>query len=248
MVRTCALGTLLVAASGCGRIGFGAIADDAWSGGDVVLVSDDFGRALANDWGNADIGGAWQIYNPNGANVGVAGDHAFAALAAPNMYANFHVDSVTALDSEVRVVALFDQRPTSGFCDVLATIRWVASGTAYRLVAGLDPSGNVELRIQRGLSGTDTDLTSPIVALVGVAAGDRIALSLRSDEASPTHLCGRSWRDGSPEPASCTVMADDSSALLQVPGISYLEVNDGSSGTPTTVSFETFRFLRVGPE
>jgi hypothetical protein len=262
-VRLYALWILVATASGCGRIGFGALGDAGGIGDDsdgigdgtgadaaisVVLVSDDFMRTVANDLGNADVGGTWQIFNPNGATVGVTVDHAFFTMPSANMYADCHVAGTTALDSETRVVASFDRLPPSDGYYLYPAIRVVGAGSGYQLVAALQSNGDVLLKFNRDVSNTNTDLTSYVTTLTGITANDRFALSLRGLGASPTTLCGRIWRDGSPEPDVCTITAQDSAPILQAPGLSYLSVQDGVSGAATTASFTAFRFLRVGPE
>lgn len=74
-----------------------------------------------------------------------------------------------------------------------------------------------------------------------------MALSLVATGSMPTTLCGKLWLAAAAEPSACTVSVQDSTPELQGPGLSYLIGYDGGD-TPPTISFATFRFLRVGPE
>jgi hypothetical protein len=169
-------------------------------------------------------------------------------MTMASQYADFHVAGATARDAETRVVFSFDHLPASDAYFVHADLRWVSDGTDYRVFASIDSAGQVAVNIIRALNSARLDLTSPVVVLANVAANDRIALSIRAIGVSPTQLCARVWRDGDTEPTSCTAITQDDSPLLQVPGISYLAVYSGTSGTPTTCSLFSFRYLRVGPQ
>jgi hypothetical protein len=72
-------------------------------------------------------------------------------------------------------------------------------------------------------------------------------MSLVATGASPTTSCGKLWLAGSVEPTGCTITTQDSTAALQVPGISYV-VADDTNGEASTASIGAFRYLRVGLE
>jgi hypothetical protein len=106
--------------------------------------------------------------------------------------------------------------------------------------------GSLDVYIDRATGSGYTDIadgTSPIIA----NAFTGLALSLRATGATPTTLCGKLWLAGSAEPSTCTVSTQDSTPQLQMPGLSYLDTYD-TNDTPPTISFATFRYLRVGPQ
>jgi len=213
---------------------------------DVVLVSDDFGRSIASGWGSADIGGAWDVFNPENGSVSVGAGHGTVALSTTTAYADFHVPSTTALDVETSVIASFDPIPTTGSYTATISVRWVANGTDYRLHVDVLANGSADVYIDRATGSGYTDIadgTSTIVA----TAGAGLALSVRATGASPTTLCGKLWLAGSAEPSTCTVSTQDSTPALQVPGLSYIDTYD-TNDVPPTISFSTFRYLRVGPQ
>jgi hypothetical protein len=249
-----------VALAGCGRIDFhNAPAGDADLGdanlGDassdamgiaVPIVSDDFGRSVANDWGTADVGGDWYAYNPNSSGVNVSSGHGSVVLSSTTAYSDFHVMGVTARDTQTSTVVSFDRVPTSGTYTVTVSVRWLNNGSDYRLHLDVLAGGALDVFIERGISSTYVTLangTPTVMATAGVG----LALSLAATGVSPTTLCGKLWLASTAEPSACTITIQDSTPALQAPGISYLVAYD-SGGTPPTVSFATFRFLRVGPQ
>jgi large repetitive protein len=250
---------IAIALVACGRIDFGATGSGDASSGDassgdgpaadandaVVIVSDDFGRSMAGGWGSADVGGLWLDYNPDNSTIGVGSGRGSVGLTSTTGYADLHVPSTTALDTETRVVVSFDQIPTTGSYTATLSARWVANGTDYRLHADVLAGGALDVYIDRG-SGSYVEIAAGNTNLVA-SADVGVAMSFVATGASPTTFCGKVWLANSSEPTACTVSGQDSTPELQVPGISYVDTYD-TDDTPPTVSFATFRFLRVGPE
>ncbi len=242
----------------CGRIDFGRVGDanigdtnnsDAAIGDaedDVVLVSDDFGRSIASGWGSADVGGAWLVFNPESSGVSVGAGHGDIAMSTTTAYADCHVVSTTALDTETSAIVSFDHVPTSGSYTVTISARWVANGTDYRIHLDVLANGSLDVYIDRATGSGYSDIEDGTSAII-VTAGAGLALSLRATGASPTTLCGKLWLAGSAAPSACTVSTQDSTPQLQVPGISYIDTYD-TNDMPPTVSVATFRYLRVGPQ
>jgi hypothetical protein len=247
--------TLAAALGACGRIGFSNLSTDAGSGDatssdaaftPVLLGSDDFGRTLASGWGNADLGGVWYVFNPQNNALSVGSGHGNVAMAATIAYPDFHVVTATALDAQTRAIVSFDRVPTTGSYAAMVSVRWVASGTDYRLHVDVLPGGSIDVFIERGNGTGETTLANGTSAIT-VTPGTGVELSLVATGVSPTTLCGKLWLEGSAEPSACTVSVQDSTAALQVPGLSYLTTNVSGSAAPT-LSFSTFRYLRIGPQ
>ena len=247
---------VIVAVAACGRVDFG----DATSLGDaaktidaaidaatdVVLVSDDFARSISGAWGSADIGGAWDVFTRDGATVSVGSGYGNAALATTTGYADFHVVSATALDTDTRAIVSFDQLPTTGFYTAAVSARWVADGIDYRLHIDVQAGGEIDVLVESGSAAGYTTIQTAMTPIVATA-GTGLAMSLTTIGATPTALCGKLWLSDTTEPSDCTITAQDGDAALQVPGLSYLITYD-TNGAPPTVSFATFRYLRVGSE
>lgn len=258
---------LLIVATACGRVSFaerGDAGDGSGAPGDdgpasdalddsmmppVALVADDFERAVGGGWGSAPIGGAWNVYNPDGASLGVAGGTGNVSVTAEPMYADFNVTSAAARDVETRFVVEYGRLPATGEYIVIAVARWVANSTAYDLRTSLLPDGSLSasLTYEPGTSGP-IELTAPATVLTGVTPPEPIVLALRVTGASPTTLCGRIWRQADAEPLACTVSAQDSTAVLQAPGIAFLAMGVSAGTVPVTFSFDDFRYDRVGAQ
>jgi len=240
-----------VAFAACGRIDFQSARDariadasaaDAFPA--VVIVSDDFDRSVGSGWGSADIGGVWFVFNPDASAVSVAPGKGSVAIAGTSGYADFHVTSTTALDTETSAIVSFDRLPATASYTATLSARWVADGTDYRFHVDVLAGGALDVFLESG-SGSGYVTLQTGSTTTTLAAGDGLALALDAIGASPTMLCGKLWLAGSPEPSACTVTVQDSAPALQVPGISYLVTYD-SGDPPPTVSFATFRYLRIG--
>jgi hypothetical protein len=255
---------LATALGACGRIGFGPAAsstDDAADVGDgsiasdgstasdaaisVTLVSDDFGRTLGSGWGNADVGGAWSFYSATGCTANVSSGYGTMTMTGSGSYEDMHVPATAALDTETRVTARVSQLPASGQYQVGVRERYVLGTGNYTVEADVLAGGAVNVR----LSSNNGAVTTLATATLGssVAPNTDFTVSLVATGASPTTLCGRVWLSSSTEPTACTVTKMDSMPMYQVPGISAVFMGDIDSTTPT-VSFSTFRFLRIGPQ
>jgi hypothetical protein len=266
LVRAGAVAIGLVTALGaCGRIGFdqtassvgdavavgdGSSANDGSTASDaaisVTLVSDDFGRTVGSGWGNADVGGAWVFFTSTGCTANVSSGYAIMTMTAGGSYEDMHVPSTTALDTETRVTARVNQLPASGSYTVGVMGRDVLNTSNYALEAAVLAGGAVHVRL---IGNSTSGVTTLASAMLGssVAPNTDFTLSLIATGASPTMLCGRVWLSSSTEPTACTVNTTDSTPTYQVPGISYVYTSDSDSTAPT-VSYSTFRFLRIGPQ
>lgn len=255
------LALVSVAVTGCGRVHFAEHGGDAavgveepvdGAGADaamrVVLISDDFERDVVGGWGDAPIGGPWSEYNPNGAGLDVSGGGAHVAVTANPTYADFSIDTGSARDVETRMVVAFDRLPSSGRYKTIAIARQSAAATAFDLTAELLSDGSVVGSISASLAGVTVSLTTPTVAVTGVGAGERIAVMLRVTGAMPVQVCGSIWRASDAEPAACTFAGQEARAGLEDAGISYVAVNVASGPAPVTFSFDSFEYVRVGPQ
>ena len=250
------LTALVIALAACGRVGFQSTAGDAPirvadapSSPDapisVVLASDDYARTVASGWGNADVGGTWEVYNPDNSTVDVGSGHGNVAMTSTTGYVDAHVMSGSAVDAETRVIVSFDQVPTTASYIAAVSVRFVAVGTDYRLQLDVFAGGSAEVHLERGSAGTYTALDNPTSSPT-VTPNAGVALSVRATASSPTTLCGKAWLATTAEPSACTVTVTDSTSELQTSGTSYLITYDNGDAPPT-VSFSTFRYLQVGP-
>lgn len=249
-----------IGGTGCGRVHFAEhgdaavgvdqVVDDAAADAAirVVLISDDFERDVAGSWGDAPIGGPWSEYNPYGAGLGVSSGGAHVAVTANPTYADFNIDTAIARDVETRLVVSFDRLPSSGRYKTTAIARQSAATTAFDLTAELLADGSVVGSISASVAGATVNVTSPAVAVTGVAPGERIVVMLRVTGGMPAQACGSIWRANEAEPAACTFVGQDSRGGLDAAGISYVAVNVASGPAPVTFSFDSFEYVRVGAQ
>ncbi len=239
------------ACAACGRIGFdGATAADAAAPDAaiaVVLASDDFGRVMSGGWGSADVGGAWSVFNPPSSAISVVNSRADVRLSSGTAYVDAHLTGATALDVQTSAVVSFDAVPTSRSFHAAVSTRWVADTPDYRAHVELLAGGSADIYIEVGTAQLGYTTLANASAPIALDANVGLALSVTAIGADPTTVCGKAWLVADVEPSACTVSSTDGTAALQVPGSSYL-ITYGSGGPAPTVSFGTFRFLRVGPD
>ncbi len=244
----------------CGRVGFAPREDAAGSEADgagqdtsadaairVALISDDFERSVAGNWGTAPIGGPWSEYNPNGASLGVAGGTGNIGMTAP-VYVDFNIDTAVARDVETRFVVAFDLVPASGLYRTEAIARQSGPGTAFGVTAELHADGSLTGFISASVAADTVDLTAPAVAVSDVAPGEPITVMIRVSGVMPSKVCSSIWRASEPEPATCMYEGEDARPGLEAAGFSYLTAKALNATVPMTFSFDDFEYVRVGPQ
>ncbi len=202
-------------------------------------AQDAFGRTVVNNWGTADVGGAWTI---SGTATNYAVNNNVATIVSPTASASNATRLLGVSDTDFDVQARFQYNTVqSGGSWVNLVGRYVGSGLEYR---GRVRLGSTNLfaaayRVAGGL----TQAIVPEVTVPGIAANPNTWYRARMNVSgtNPTVIKLKVWLDGTPEPAAWNVTASDATAALQVPGSPGIQTfANGSSSYPLTISVDDF--------
>lgn len=206
----------------------------------VVLATDRFARTASGGWGAAESGGPWSVSGSTSrySVTGGAGVQTAAAAATTSS----RLDNVSSSRSETSVRFVLDTAP-NGPVSVSVVGRRIGSAE-YAARVKVAPNGGVELHVTRN----GTAVGGGALAGVGLTPGTQFQVRMQVDGTSPTVVRARTWRVGTPEPATWQVSATDSTAGLQAPGGVGLSTYLSSSTTsgPVTIRFDDLVVTPLG--
>jgi PKD repeat protein len=206
-----------------------------------VLASDAFGRTASGGWGTADVGGAWTHTSAGAFSVGGgAGNLAMAAGSGPSAY----LAGVSARDVELLGTLRFDKPATTTIYTSMVARRIGTSD--YRVKIRPGPS-STSLDLVRTTSGAETVLASQVVPGFVMTPSSEINLRLQVVGNGTTTVRARFWLTGSPEPATWTLTATDTTAALQAPGAVGFYSYMGSAATNAPVTLQVQSFAATTP-
>lgn len=206
----------------------------------VPFATDAFDRRAGSGWGDAEVGGRWQLLGP---------DDAYAVRDGAGLVELSDGERGAWLPAEQRDrsdVTLTLRRPEDGG-DVTAAVlpRRISGDEDYRAVVRLGPSGEVAVLLERHAL---TENGEPPVA----AVSDTLVLRDpgRSDRqpawtvrvqavgTNPTTLRAKVWPASGGEPDAWGVTGSDATGDLQRPGAAGIEASQASgSGSLRVLDF-----------
>lgn len=201
------------------------------------FASDDFGRLLTKAWGTADDGSAWTTQGTT-SNFAVDGTAGTILAPAAGSSSSARLLDLTEADTDLRARVRFDTAQ-NGLSWVNAISRALPGGVEYR---GRVRVGATSLYagIYQTASGGQTAVV-PEVRIPGLVPTPNTWYRIRTNVRgfSPTTIKMKVWVDGTPEPATWTIAATDSTPALQTAGGSGFQVFTNSSASyPTTWSVD----------
>lgn len=180
----------------------------------TMIAFDGFSRTVANNWGTADLGGAWTRAG-SASNFAVAGGKATLRMAAgsgPGAYLN----SVSVRDIDILTDVSYDKPATGGGIYTSIVARRTANAD-YQATIRVTSTG-ITAQIVRTSSGSEVVIAQANLAGAPLSANDVLRMRFQVSGANATTLRFKVWRDGATEPTGWTVSANDSLAVLQQPG------------------------------
>ena len=211
------------------------------SSGSTPFVSDSFSRTVSNGWGTADTGGSWSTVG-NVARFAVASGAASMTFPSPGIQLETFVGP-SRTDADVVTDVALDKVPVGAPVYISLTGRRVSAGNTYVGKVQVYPTGQVTLRLNRLVAGSEAVLAGPItVPGLTYTAGMRISMRVQVTGTSPTTVRARAWDAAASEPATWQVSATDSSAALQQPGTvgTVVYVPSAITNAPIRVSYTRF--------
>jgi PKD repeat protein len=211
------------------------------SAGSTAFVSDTFGRTVSNGWGTADVGGAWSIVG-KAARYAVGSGAGSMSFPTPGVQLETFVGPATT-DADVVADLALDKVPAGAPVYISLVGRRVSTGNTYVGKVQIQTNGQLLLRLNRLVGGTESQLAGPLT-LPGITytAGMRLSMRVQVTGTSPTTIRARAWSAAASEPASWQLSATDSSAGLQQAGAvgAVVFVPSASTITPLQASYSRF--------
>lgn len=206
---------------------------------------DDFQRTLPDTtlpvdqrqyWGQSPGGGSWSTLGPDATDYSVTPGAGIISLTTD--YASRHAtvrdDEIT--DVDVRCVGRFDKVPTGQACSFALSFGHQDTHNNYRARLSFLTTGAVELRVEKEVSDTVTQLATAVTLATGVAAGTDFTIRVRREG---TRIRAKAWRSSSAEPSAWTVDVTDSTFGKGRVGLRAL-ANDGCTNLPVKLSVSRF--------
>jgi len=203
------------------------------------VAVDTFERAVADGFGNADLGGSWTVTG-SAANYAVVAGSGRVTMPSAGAGPNAYLTSASSTDTEVRVRLGFD-KPATGNGTYVSVIGRRVDTADYRAKLRLQSNGTVQLIIGK-FDVSETALANLVLPASTYAPGETLQVRFQVTGASPTMMRAKLWKTGQPEPTDWTLTATDTTATLQAAGHLGLALFLSGSATnaPATVSVDEF--------
>ncbi|POX46691.1 hypothetical protein C3489_31355 [Streptomyces sp. Ru71] len=207
---------------------------------------DDFQRTLPDTtlpadqqqyWGMSPGGGSWSTLGPNATDYSVTPGAGVISLTTDfsSRHATVRDDEIT--DVDVRCVGRFDKVPTGQACSFALSFGYQDTHNNYRARLSFLTTGAVELRVEKEVADTVTQLASSAVTIAtGVGAGTDFTIRVRREGA---RIRVKAWRSTSTEPSAWTFDVTDATFGKGRVGLRAL-ANDGCTNLPVKLSVSRF--------
>lgn len=206
---------------------------------------DDFQRTLPDVslpvadrqyWGASPGGGSWSTLGPADTDYAVVPGAGVISLTTDfaSRHATLRDDDIT--DVDVRCVARFDKVPTGQACSFALSFGYQDTHNSYRARLSFLTTGAVELRVEKEVSDTVTQLASALTLAAGVPAGTDWTIRVRREG---SRIQAKARRAGSAEPSAWSVDVTDSTFTKGRVGVRAL-ANNGCTNLPVKLSVSSF--------
>lgn len=208
--------------------------------------ADDFGRTLPDPslpeadrqyWGSSPGGGSWSTLGPAASDYAVVPGTGLITLTTDyaSRHATLRDDRIG--DVDVRSTASFDKVPTGQACSYALSFGYQDTRNSYRARLSFLTSGAVELRVEKEVADTVTQLVPAQTLATGVPAGTPWTIRVcREGE----RIRVKAWRAAGAEPAAWAVDTTDPTFLRGRVGLRAL-ANDGCTALPVTLAVSRFQ-------
>ncbi|WP_055586492.1 NlpC/P60 family protein [Streptacidiphilus griseoplanus] len=206
---------------------------------------DDFQRTLPDlslpagsreYWGASPGGGSWSTLGPADTDFSVVPGAGVITLTTDyaSRHATLRDDGIT--DVDVRSVARFDKVPTGQACSYALSFGYQDTHNNYRARLSFLTTGAVELRVEKEVADTVTQLAPAQTLATGVPAGTDWTIRVRREG---PRIRTRAWPSGSAEPSTWAVDVTDSTFTKGRVGLRAL-ANSGCTNLPVRLTVSRF--------
>ncbi|WP_405527570.1 C40 family peptidase [Streptomyces avidinii] len=207
---------------------------------------DDFQRTLPDQalpvldrkyWGTSPAGGSWSTSGPVDTDYSVVPGSATIALTTDyaSRHATLRDDEIT--DVDVRAVARFDKVPTGQACSYALSFGYQDTHNNYRARLSFLTSGTVELRVEKEVADTVTQLTAATTLATAVPAGTNWTIRVRREGA---RIQVKAWRTDTAEPTGWAADVTDTTFAKGRVGLRAL-ANHGCTNLPVKLVVSRFQ-------
>ncbi|TQK50861.1 NlpC/P60 family protein [Streptomyces sp. SLBN-118] len=207
---------------------------------------DDFQRTLPDlalpsaerqYWGSTPGGGSWSTLGPAETDYSVVPGSGVITLTTDlaSRHASVRDDEIT--DVDVSAVAKFDKVPAGQACSYALSFGYQDTHNNYRARLSFLTSGAVELRVEKEVADTVTQLTTALTLATGVPAGTNWTIRVRREGA---RIQVKAWRSDLAEPSSWAADVSDPTFTKGRVGLRAL-ANDGCTNLPVKLIVSRFQ-------
>ncbi|MFJ4846327.1 NlpC/P60 family protein [Streptomyces sp. NPDC088733] len=208
--------------------------------------ADDFQRTLPDPalpedqrvyWGGSPGGGAWSTLGPADSDYAVVPGTGVITLTTDfaSRHASVRDDQIS--DVDVRTVGRFDKVPTGQACSFALSFGYQDTHNNYRARLSFLTSGAVELRVEKEVADTVTQLAPAVSLATGVPAGTDWTIRVRREG---TRIRAKAWRTASAEPSDWAFDVADPTFGKGRVGLRAL-ANDGCTNLPVRLLVSRFQ-------
>ncbi|MFF8594307.1 NlpC/P60 family protein [Streptomyces sp. NPDC015220] len=206
---------------------------------------DDFGRTLPDTslpaadrayWGTSPGGGSWSTLGPDDTDYSVVPGAGVITLSTDyaSRHASLRDGAIT--DVDVRCVARFDKVPAGQACSHALSFGYQDTHNNYRARLSFLTTGAVELRVEKEVDDTVTQLAPALTLATANAAGTDWTIRVRREGA---RIRAKAWRSASAEPSAWAVDVSDPTFGAGRVGLRAL-ANKGCTNLPVKLSVSRF--------
>ncbi|MET8896056.1 NlpC/P60 family protein [Streptomyces albogriseolus] len=207
---------------------------------------DDFRRTLPDlsrpeadrqYWGTSPGGGAWSTLGPSAADYSVVPGAGVITLTTDyaSRHASLRDGEIT--DVDVRSTARFDKVPTGEACSYALSFGYQDTHNNYRARLSFLTTGAVQLRVEKEVADTVTQLAPTLTLATDVPAGTDWTIRVRREGA---RIRVKAWRPESAEPSAWAVDVSDPTFTKGRVGLRAL-ANQGCTNLPLRLSVSRFQ-------
>ncbi|MFI2506743.1 hypothetical protein [Streptomyces sp. NPDC018972] len=207
---------------------------------------DDFRRTLPDlslpvaerdHWGASPGGGVWSTLGPVDTDYSVVPGAGVIDLTTDyaSRHASLRDGDIT--DVDVRSVAAFDKVPTGEACSYALSFGYQDTHNNYRARLSFLTTGAVQLRVEKEVADTVTQLAPALTLATGVPANTDWTIRVRREG---SRIRVKAWRSESAEPSAWDVDVSDSTFAKGRVGLRAL-ANQGCANLPVRLSVSRFQ-------
>ncbi|MFF4957558.1 C40 family peptidase [Streptomyces sp. NPDC001222] len=187
-------------------------------------------------WGDSPGGGSWSTLGPADTDYSVVPGAGVISLTTDFASRHATLRDADITDVDVRCVGRFDKVPTGQACSFALSFGYQDPHNNYRARLSFLTTGAVELRVEKEVSDTVTQLAPALSLATGVPAGTDWTIRVRHEG---SRIQAKAWRAASAEPSEWAVDVTDPVFAKGRVGVRAL-ANSGCTNLPVKLSVSNF--------